>query len=113
MYTLWHYRRMLDDPVRVDAYARALRAQVRPDDVVLDLGCGVGVFAVLAARLGARMVYGVEPNPAVSLAPEVARENAVDSRVRFLRGLVEDVDLDPAPTLLVGDVRGGLPFSLG
>jgi SAM-dependent methyltransferase len=113
MYSLWDYRRMLDDPVRVGAYAQALRESVRPDDVVLDVGCGFGVFTVLAARLGARMAYGIDPNPAVSLAPDVARENGVQSRVRFWRGLTEDVELDPAPTLLVGDVRGVLPFNAG
>ena len=113
MYTLWDYRRMLDDHVRVDAYARALRAEVRPDDVVLDVGCGFGVFAILAARLGARMAYGVEPNPVVSLAPDLARENGVEDRVRFWRGPVEDIVMDPAPTRSVGDVRGRLPFNVG
>src|SRR5262245_53854301 len=113
MYSLWDYRRMLDDRVRMDAYARSLRATVRPDDVVLDLGCGFGVFAALAAKLGARLAYGVDPSASVSLAPDVARENGVADRVRLWRGRVEDVVLDPAPTLVVADVRGVLPFGAG
>lgn len=32
------------------------------DKVVLDLNCGLGVLSVLAARAGARAVYGVELN---------------------------------------------------
>jgi SAM-dependent methyltransferase len=113
VYSVWDYRAMLDDAVRVDAYARALAAQVRPDDVVLDLGCGIGTFAVRAALLGARRVFGVDPNPCVEFAPSVARANGVADRVAFWRAALDRVDLPERPTLVVGDVRGTLPFHAG
>lgn len=104
---------MLSDPVRVGAYARALREAVRPDDVVLDAGCGIGVFAVLAARAGARRVYAIDTGDSAHWARRTAVENGVGDRVVVLRGKLEDIRLPEAPTLVVADVRGGLPLGGG
>jgi hypothetical protein len=110
MYDLAAHRAMVADAVRVGAYARALAATVRPDDVVLDLGCGIGVMSVLAARAGARRVLAVDVNDCVHYALRVAQENGVADRVEVFRGRIEDVALPEAPTLLVADVRGPLPL---
>jgi predicted nicotinamide N-methyase len=101
---------MVADAVRVGAYARAIAATVRPDDVVLDLGCGVGVMSVLAARAGARRVLAVDVDDSVHYARRVVAENGVADRVTFFRGSIADVDLPERPTLLVADVRGPLPL---
>ena len=61
MYSLHFYGQMLAGEVRVNAYAEALRRVVRADSIVLDLGCGPGLFALLACKFGARHVYAVEP----------------------------------------------------
>ena len=53
MYDLIGYGRMIADSVRTEAYARALRYAVKPDSVVLDIGTGTVVFALLAGRFGA------------------------------------------------------------
>ena len=53
MYSLHFYGQMLADAPRMDAYLVALRQAVKPESVVLDLGCGPGVFALLACKLGA------------------------------------------------------------
>jgi SAM-dependent methyltransferase len=89
---------MLLDLHRMEAYDRALRRLVRPGDVVLDLGCGTGVLAMLAARRGAR-VHAVESMPVVGLAAELARKNGLADRITFHRAdalalaPVEPVDL--------------------
>ncbi len=61
---------------------------------VLDVGCGTGVLAVAAARLGAPAVRAVDISPA---AIESTRDNAVRNRVRA------SIDVDTTP---VGDVEG-------
>jgi 16S rRNA G966 N2-methylase RsmD len=53
-------RRMVADRPRTDAFAAAIREVVRPTDVVLDVGTGTGILAMLAARAGARKVYAVD-----------------------------------------------------
>ena len=76
MYSLHFYGQMIADSSRMDAYAAALRQTIKPDSVVMDLGCGPGVFALLACKLGARRVYAVEPDNVVGLAREAAAEQA-------------------------------------
>jgi SAM-dependent methyltransferase len=49
----------------------------RPDEVVLDLGCGTGNAAIIAARLGA-CVTGVDPSPRLL---KVARATAAAARL--------------------------------
>lgn len=58
---------------------RWLERQVRPGQCVLDYGCGSGILAIAAARLGAARVVGVDIDPA---AVEAARLNAERNGVR-------------------------------
>jgi protein arginine N-methyltransferase 1 len=103
------YGRMLADRVRTEAYAAALRAAVKPGSVVLDLGTGTGGFALLAARLGARRVYGVDPTDLVAVAREVARANGLADRVEFVQALSSDLHPPERADVIVFDLRGVLP----
>ncbi len=88
-----HYRRMIDDPVRVAAFRRAIEAAVEPGDVVVDLGCAFGNYAVFACRAGAARVYALDAGPIVVAAREVAAANGCDYRIRFLRGRSTDLEV--------------------
>jgi ribosomal protein L11 methyltransferase len=56
----------------------ALDARVRGGEQVLDLGCGTGILAICALKLGARTALCVDVDPD---AVEVTRENAVLNEV--------------------------------
>ncbi len=96
------YYHMFVDPLKMEAYVRALERNVKPGMRVLDVGAGLGIFSVLAARLGAAKVWAVESRPILSTAEALARDNGVADVIEFLRGdlfdpaiadRVEDVDL--------------------
>ncbi len=70
-----HHEEMLSDRVRVDAYHRAIRRNVAPGDVVLDLGTGTGLLAFMASRAGAAKVYAVEHSDFIEVAREIGRHN--------------------------------------
>ena len=86
---------------------------VKEGDVVIDVGTGTGVLAIIAAKLGASRVLAIDKSPEVE---EVGRANAeahgVADRIEFHQGdlfdpLDEDVDAD----VIIGDVSG-VPDSL-
>jgi len=110
MYSLHFYGQMLADAPRMDAYAAALRQVVTPDSVVMDLGCGPGVFAMLACKLGARRVYAVEPENVIGLAREAARANGFADRIEFFEKLSTDIALPEPAGVIVSDLRGVLPW---
>ncbi len=57
-----------------------LEREVRPGDTVLDYGCGSGILAIAALKLGAARATGVDIDP---LALETARYNAGRNAVRL------------------------------
>uniref|UniRef100_A0A7V4CPD6 Ribosomal protein L11 methyltransferase n=1 Tax=Fervidobacterium pennivorans TaxID=93466 RepID=A0A7V4CPD6_FERPE len=64
--------------------AMYLKKYLKPGMDVLDLGCGSGILAILAKKLGARRVLAVDNDPlAVEVAQENATRNNVDIEVRW------------------------------
>jgi predicted O-methyltransferase YrrM len=77
----WHFS-MLNDDARTRAYADALTRQIKPDHVVLEIGTGAGLLAMLAARAGAKHVYTCEANPALAAAAaDIIARNGLADRV--------------------------------
>src|SRR4051812_36752137 len=87
------HRAMALDGTRNAAYGAALRQAIGPESVVLDLGAGTGLHGVMAAKLGAKRVYLVEPEDVIAVAEEIVRANGLQHTVRCLRGRIEDVQL--------------------
>ena len=105
------HRSMALDGVRNEAYARALTDLVGPDTVVLDLGAGLGIFGLLAAKLGAKRVYCVEPEDVIEVCREVAARNGWADRIRCLQGKIEAVNLPEQVDVIVSVFTGNLLFS--
>lgn len=78
---------LLGDARRNAAFEKALAAHVRPGSAVLELGAGTGLWAVAAAKLGARRVVAVERDPLlIPLIEALAQENGVRERVQAVCG---------------------------
>jgi precorrin-6B methylase 2 len=104
--TVSSHRTMALDTVRNNAYAHALRKVIRPDSVVLDLGAGVGIHGLMAARFGARRVYLVEQEDVIAIADENIRANGLQDVVRTIHGRIENVQL-PEPVDVIVSVLTG------
>jgi ribosomal protein L11 methyltransferase len=69
---------------------RWLEANLAGGESVLDYGCGSGILAIAAAKLGAAPVLGIDIDPQ---AVEAARDNAARNAVVARFGLPDDVEL--------------------
>jgi protein arginine N-methyltransferase 1 len=110
VYSLAAYGRMVADNIRTDAYAQALKQEIKAGDVVADIGTGPGILALLACRCGARRVYAFEPSGVIELAKEIAVANGFADRIEFIPKISTESSLPEPANVVVSDVRGILPF---
>lgn len=109
-YSLAGYGQMIADKARTGAYIDALRALVRPGSVVMDIGTGPGIMAVLACQLGAKRVYAIEPGEVIQLAREIAKANHVAGKIEFFEDISTNVTIPERADIIVSDLRGVVPF---
>jgi protein arginine N-methyltransferase 1 len=110
MYSITNYGAMIADRVRIGAYADALRRVITTDSVVVDLGTGTGIFALLACRFGARRVYAIEPSDAIQVAREIAAANGFAERIEFRQAMSTEITLPERADVIVSDIGGVLPW---
>lgn len=110
MYSIGGHGQMIADRVRTTAYTRALQQAIKPGAVVLDIGTGSGIFAVLACQAGASRVYAVEPSDVILLARKIASENGCAERIEFIQGVSTQITLPQRADVIVSDLRGILPL---
>jgi len=110
MYSLGGYGSMVADRVRVDAYAKALSKTVREGAVVVEIGTGPGIFAVLACQVGASRVYAIESSEVIQVAREVAAANGCADKIEFFEDLSNRVTLPLRADIILSDLRGVLPL---
>jgi protein arginine N-methyltransferase 1 len=101
------------DVVRVAALERAVAAVVRPGHVVVDLGAGTGIVALLACRAGAARVYAVDEGSMLELARQVCAANGVADRVVFVSGLSTRISLPEKVDVAIADQVGPFGFEGG
>ncbi|HEY2514638.1 MAG TPA: 50S ribosomal protein L11 methyltransferase [Polyangiaceae bacterium] len=97
---------MLRDHARTTALLEAIRAVVRPGDVVLDLGTGSGILAAAAAQAGARHVYAIEARGVARVAREVFAKNGLAERITLLEGWSTQVSIPERADVLLSELIG-------
>jgi len=104
----WHFPMMNDRP-RNEAFQQAIEAAVQPGMVVLDIGAGSGLLALIAARAGAEHVYACESNaPIAEAARQIVAANGLTERITVIEKqstmLVVGKDLPRRADLLTSEV---------
>src|ERR1700722_3206701 len=102
-YSLAGYGSMIADRIRIDAFAQALRGAIRPGAVVMDIGTGPGIMAVLACQFGAKRVYAIEPSEVIQVAREIAAANHCANKIEFFEDLSTKVSIPTKADVIVSD----------
>lgn len=75
-------------------------AEVGPNDVVYDLGCGDGRIVVAAAKHFGAKAVGVDKNPQrVAESLENVKKNGVEDKVTIIQDDLFNIDLSPATVI--------------
>ncbi|HET9362617.1 MAG TPA: 50S ribosomal protein L11 methyltransferase [Vicinamibacterales bacterium] len=90
---------------RLDQYAAALSRRVRQGDVVLDIGTGSGLLALLACRAGASRVYAVEASDAIRYGELLAARAGLADRIRFIHTPSSQLVLSERVDVVVADIH--------
>ncbi|KAH0795070.1 S-adenosyl-L-methionine-dependent methyltransferase [Histomonas meleagridis] len=104
---------LLKDTARIDAFRNAifLNRSLIEGKAVLDAGCGTGLFAMWAAKRGARVVYAVDRSPFIEYTKKIVELNGLSDKVKVIHGLLEEVELPEKVDLIICDFFGcGLLF---
>jgi len=104
---------MLHDRVRTESFLRAMVQEVRPGDVVLDIGAGTGVLSLFATLAGASRVHAVEQGPMADVAREIAKRNGMDHRIDIINDWSTGTSLSEPADLLVTETVGNIGFEEG
>lgn len=98
-------RGMLIDHTRTLAFDRALRDLVDPGDVVIDVGTGSGILAMMAARAGASTSWALEFTSMANWAEKIARANGLDA-MKVIRGDAGAFVADQPADVVIGEFVG-------
>lgn len=111
MYSISSFGDMIADETRTDAYVSALQRAIIPDQtIVLDIGTGTGIFALLACRFGAKHVYALEPGEAIFVARQLAHENNCGDKITFIQDFSTRISLPQPVDVVISDLHGVLPY---
>jgi methylase of polypeptide subunit release factors len=82
--------------------------EIQPGSVVVDVGCGSGILSIIAAKLGAARVYGIDAaDETVEIASANAAAHGVADVVVFAQGdLFGPLDPSIEADVVIGDVSG-------
>ncbi|XP_016930480.2 protein arginine N-methyltransferase 8 [Drosophila suzukii] len=106
---------LLKDSVRVKAFRDAILYNGSfKNKTVLDVGCGMGILSIFAAKAGAKKVLAVDAASITDYAHRIVHDNGFGNVITVIRGKVEDIEL-PADIdkvdIIVCDWMGSCLFS--
>lgn len=102
---------MLADSQRVETYYQALKSAIIPGkSVVVDIGTGTGLLAMMAAQIGAKRVYAIEMGKIANVAQKLVEDNGYSDIITLHRGLSNDITLPEQADIVVSETMGFTGF---
>src|SRR5258706_7203078 len=102
-----YHQTMLADGVRNRLLYEAIKRNITSDTSFLDIGAGTGVWAILAAKLGAKRVVAVEIEEClIPIIYKHAQENGVAERIEIIHANSNDVKIRGKFDVIVSELFG-------
>jgi protein arginine N-methyltransferase 1 len=107
---LYEHEKMISDTVRVDCYHKAIQRYVGANDVVVDLGTGTGILALLAAKQGARKVYAIDHSSFIEVAERISEANEI-TNIEFAKVNSREFSLEEKVDCIIHEQIGDYLFN--
>ncbi len=105
---LRYHQVMLADGARNRVLSAAIAASVTSESSFLDVGAGTGVWAILAAKLGAKRVVAVESEEClIPVIHKHAIENGVSDKIEIIHARSDDAKIKGKFDVIVAELFGG------
>ena len=104
------HREYLSDPVRLEAYRRAIHEIVQPGMVVADIGSGTGILGLFALAAGAARLYSIEATGMIEIARALAAANGFADRFHAVQRHSSEAELPERVDVIVSDFVGRFGF---
>ena len=100
----------MQDHTRTGTYQRACLENRSNFEgkVVMDVGTGSGLLAFFAVQAGAKIVYAVEASDAALVAQELCTANGMNSKIKIIKGKVEEIELPEKVDVIISEPIGCL-----
>ena len=104
----WHIS-MMNDLDRNNAYLEALKLAITDNDLVLDIGTGSGLLAMMSVNAGAKEVITCEASKTIAAtAKEIISENGYENKIKVLHKKSTDLfvgeDLPKKADIIVSEI---------
>ncbi|KAJ3427612.1 protein arginine n-methyltransferase 3 [Anaeramoeba flamelloides] len=88
---------IIRDSTFLNSFKRAIldNPQIFKDKVVMDVGCGIGILSLMAAKAGAKKVIGIDHSKILLQTNEIIKENGFSDTITLINSKVEDVEKLP------------------
>jgi predicted RNA methylase len=108
---LQYHQLMLADGIRNKLLYEAITKHVTSETNFLDVGAGTGVWAILAAKLGAKRVVAIEIEEClIPIIFRHAQENSVAHKIEIIHANSDDVKIRGKFDLIVSELFGSNAF---
>ena len=104
----WHVP-MMNEKNRNQAYYDALKAVIKPDSSVFEIGTGSGLLAMMAAKLGAKQVTTCESIALIAeTAQQIIKDNQFEKTIKVIAKKSTDInigaELEAKADILVSEI---------